>query len=232
VQGGEQGLGIGGVGARQRHEDPARRPTGEHALAHRLLHGLGQLREQRQTPTDPTGVLAQGRRQGALAQPLGQGRRQHPSLLDGLKGAALMAGQHLQQGRRQWALPHLDLGGIAAEALQCRPALVAVDQHPTGALGHDHQRHPLAIGVDGGHQPADLLGALHPGLGIGGIELMQIERNRVHGAAFMAHTLARTLPPGPLNRVYCAEHKQVFAVDTSTFAIRPAPRLDPVSACR
>ena len=36
-----------------------------------------------------------------------------------------MAGQHLRQGRAERALPDLDLGGIAAEALQCRPALVA-----------------------------------------------------------------------------------------------------------
>ena len=39
-------------------------------------------------------------------------------------------------------------------------------------------------------------------------------------------------PPERLNPLYYAEHKQVFAVDTSTFAIRPAPRLDTVSTCR
>jgi hypothetical protein len=213
--------------------------AGEHAL-----HGLGQLRAPRQTPTDPTGILAQGRRQGALAQPLGQDRRQQPGLLDGLEGAALVAGQDLHQGLAERGLPELDPGGIAAEALQRRPALVASDQHPAWALGHDHQWHPLAIGVAGGHQPADLLGALHPALGIGGIEPMQIERKAVHGGGVHgphprpigpARAIESALckpPPERLNRLYYAEYKQVFAVYMAPFAIRPTPRLHSVSACR
>ena len=245
AQGSEQCLGIGAVGARQRYEHPAGRPGRERALAHRLLHRIGQLRQQRQAPADPTGVLAQGGSQRTLAHSLAQGCRQQPGLLDGLERAPLMASQDLRQGCRNGTVPHLDQGGIAAQALERLPALIAVDQHEALAPADHRQRDPLAVGVDGGHQSAHLRGALHPGLGIGGIETMQVQLRAVagggvHGPYASPDNPAKTIesslcnpPPRRLTRPYRTEYKKVLAVDTSTFAIpRPAPRLHAISDCR
>jgi hypothetical protein len=86
---------------------------------------------------------------------------------------------------------------------------------------------------------------LHPGLGIGGIETMQVQLRAVagggvHGPYASPDNPAKTIesslcnpPPRRLTRPYRTEYKEVLAGDTSTFAIPgPAPRLHAISACR
>jgi hypothetical protein len=190
----QEGLGIRPVGARQRRKDPVGRPAGDHALAHRLLQRLRERREQCQAPVHPTGVPAHARGQGTLTHPLRLHGREQPGLLDGLKGARLMACQHLPQGLGQPATPDHAVDGVPPQAPERLPAPVAVHQHQPLAGLHHHQRHLLAARLQGGEQPTHRLGALHPGVGEGGVDAVPIDRlaeghgGRVHG---------RTLCPPP-----------------------------------
>jgi hypothetical protein len=172
----EQPLGIGAVGARQRHKDPIGRPGGDRPLAHRFLQRLGQGREQRQAPVDPAGVLAHAFGQGALAHPLGLHRREPPGLLDGLEGAGLMTGQHLSPGLGQPTVPHHALRGVPPQPPQGLPAPVAIDQHPPLAAVYHHQRHLLATRLQGGDQTAHRLVVVYAGGGEGGVDAMPVDR--------------------------------------------------------
>jgi hypothetical protein len=226
----EQALGIGVVGARQRHQHPVRRPGGDHPIAHRLLQRLGQCREQCQAPIHPARVLAHARGQGALAHALGHHRREQPGLLDRLERARLMTRQHLRQGLGQRALPHRAAGRIPAQASQCLPAPVAIDQHQALAGWHRDHRHLLTVGLDRGNQLAHRTRVIHAGMGKGGVDAMQIDR-LTHVCAWLAHahTVSRYHPQRyrvlSLQSPPAAAQSSAIALITKSLSVLTRPHL-------
>ncbi len=76
-------------------------------------------------------------------------------LLDRLPGAIRTAGQTGQQRLVDRALPGVDPDQVLADALQRLATPVAVDQDPAALLarlGHGHDRHELALSLDGSFQ--------------------------------------------------------------------------------
>ena len=140
-----QGLCRCTVGARQRHQHPARRPRRDHPGAHRLLHGLGQTAQERQTPIHPTGIPPQPSRQLALGAPVRQRFLQQPRLLNRLQHPTLMAGDHPRQRLRQRTVPALHLDRVRAQSIQRLPTPIAIHQHPGIRLPDRNHRGALTV---------------------------------------------------------------------------------------
>ena len=90
----EQGLGVGGVGARQRDEHPYRGPGGERARHQRGEQRLGERAQERQAPADPAHVAPERAGQGVLGEPALAGElAQQQRLLERLEGTGLGVGE-------------------------------------------------------------------------------------------------------------------------------------------
>jgi hypothetical protein len=133
------------VGARQRHHDPAGRPTRQRAVAHRGQGRIRQSRQQLQAPADPAHVTPTSARQIVL----GQSQALHQlayqqGFFDARQWAILRARQQTQQRIGQVAGPLLDAGGVATEATQGGDTPITVDEHQpfaasAGTAGNRHR---------------------------------------------------------------------------------------------
>lgn len=118
--------------ARYRHEELHRHVGGDFALAHLLLDGLREKVDQGQPSRHPTRAAIKAARQllPSIAVALLQ-LRQQPALFQRglLCGEAQRAVQHQSRGFAQG--PDHRFHGVAAQLLERRQALVAVNDHVT-----------------------------------------------------------------------------------------------------
>ena len=127
------------IGARQRHEVFHRRVRDQCPTAHQLLHGLGQLADQRQASTHPARALVEPARQLARREPESLVQlAQPPPLLE--RGVALAAAQHPHEHQRLELRepPHHRLHRVAVQPPEGAHPLVAVDEHERTRLAAHH----------------------------------------------------------------------------------------------
>ncbi len=159
-------LAIFQTGARYRRQELHRDVGRDLPRTHLLLHALGKLIDQRQTARHPTHAAIEAARELVEAVPKAPLQlRQQPAFLQ--RRLALPPVQRTVQHHRLGLghRPDHCLDRVAAELLNRRDTLVAVDHQVTVRLtvqGHHHDRRLLAIGGQRGQQLALPVRAAHP----------------------------------------------------------------------
>jgi hypothetical protein len=188
---GQQLIGMFGVGARQRHHDPAGRPTRQRAVAHRGQGRIGQSRKQLQAPADPAHITPASSRHVVLrqSQALYQLAYQQ-GLFDACERTILGARQQTQQRIGHVARPSLNTGGVATKATQCGDAPISVDQHQLFQLapaaagnGHHNAGNDLTAALDRMGDPRHGARFQQAAAGKAQLQAMQVEVQAlaVHG---------------------------------------------------
>lgn len=149
---GKMGGKLGGVisvGARQRYQDPIRRPGRDRARQNMLQNLFRQRLQQIKTtldirlvPTQTPADLAQAEAQTAV-QLLDQ-----PGLLDRFPAPLTALNQQVKNGLALRASRHRDQPGIAAQVAQGRKTLITVNQNQLSSLT-GYRQHCLKLPVPG-----------------------------------------------------------------------------------
>ena len=163
--------------AGHRHQKLHRHVRGDFALSHLLLDRLRQQFHQRQPPRHPTHAAVEPPRQ--LLQPVSEALLlQQPALLQCALLLRHPEGTVQQEGIGFLHRPDHRFHGVAAQLLERRNTLVAIDHQVPASLagsGHHHDRRLLSRLGQRGQQPSLPLGMADSQMFPAPIELVKLQ---------------------------------------------------------
>ena len=140
----DEPLTVGLVGARQRHQRFHRPVRRDPPAPHRLLHALGQRRDERHATRYPARATAQQKADRRQHGPLSRELAQQPPFLHDRAATARLLSMAIGQGvRLAEAQGHRD-HGVLPQPPEDADTAVAVDEHGA-ALGVVHHHHRAAL---------------------------------------------------------------------------------------